>query len=80
MKRLLSTRYGFFGFAALICWTMLLVIEAEHRWVAIGLGALYAVLSVLFLLDEISRGQRGPSVAAEPTRESELPLPPPPPR
>jgi hypothetical protein len=55
MKRLLSTRYGFFGFAALICWAMLFVIEAEHRFVAIGLGALYALLSIGFLLDDISR-------------------------
>jgi heme A synthase len=56
MKRLLTTRYGFFGFAALICWAMLFVIEAQHRFVAIGLGALYALLSLLFLMDEISRG------------------------
>jgi hypothetical protein len=60
VKRLLSTRYGFFGFAALICWAMLVVIEAEHRWVAIGLGALYAILSVLFLLDELGRNRAAP--------------------
>ncbi len=59
MKRLLSTRYGFFGFAALICFATVLIIEPEHQFVSLGLGGLYAVLSVLFLLDEIGRGSRG---------------------
>lgn len=56
MKRLLSTRHGFFAFAALLCWSTLLVIETEHRWVSIGTGGLYAVLSVLFFLEEFTRG------------------------
>jgi O-antigen ligase len=67
MKRLLSTRYGFFGTAALVCWAMLIVIEAEHRWVAIGLGALYALLSLLFLLDAISGDRRRPPVTEQPS-------------
>ena len=81
MKRLLSTRYGFFGSAALISWTMLLVIEAEHRWVAIGLGALYALLSAAFLLDEIGRPGRGPTITAEPPGSpgDHFPVVPPPP-
>lgn len=78
MKRLLSTRYGFFGFAALVCWAMLVVIEVEHRWLAIALGALYAVLSVLFLLDEIGRGT-GPRIEAEPAEQEATPFAPPPP-
>jgi hypothetical protein len=52
VKRLFTTRYGFFGLAAVVCWTMLLVIEREHRFVAIGIGCLYAVLSVLFFFEE----------------------------
>jgi hypothetical protein len=55
MRRLLSTRFGFFGFAAIVCWSMLLVIEPEHRWVALGVGCLYAVLSVLFFVEERPR-------------------------
>ena len=58
MKRLLSTRYGFFALAAIACWTMLLVIEREHRFVALGIGCLYAVLSVLFFFEERPRTLR----------------------
>jgi hypothetical protein len=60
MRRLLSTRFGFFGFAAIVCWTMLLVIEPEHRWVALALGCLYAILSFLFFFEERPRTRPGP--------------------
>lgn len=80
MRRLLSTRYGFFGFASLVCWAMLLVIEDEHRFVAIGLGALYAILSVLFLFDELGRDSRSaPRVVDNAGSAAELFAPPPPP-
>lgn len=55
MKRLLSTRHGFFALAALVCWATLVVIEPEHRWVAIAGGALYALLSLLFGLEHATR-------------------------
>lgn len=81
MRRLLSTRYGFFGFAALVCWSTLFVIEKEHRWLAAALGALYAVLSLLFLLDEMGTASRaGPRVVVdEEGTAAELFAPPPPP-
>jgi heme A synthase len=39
---------------------MLLVIEREHRFVAIGVGSLYAVLSVLFFFEERPRERKPP--------------------
>jgi hypothetical protein len=67
MKRVLSTRQGFFAFAAIVCWATLLVIEPEHRWVSLGLGCLYAVLAVLFYLDELGRAT-APHRPEKPTR------------
>lgn len=55
MRRLLSTRHGFFGLAALVCWALLLVIDPEFRWVSLGAGCLYAVLSLLFWAEDLSR-------------------------
>jgi hypothetical protein len=69
MKRLLSTRHGFFALAALVAFATLLVIEPEFRWVSLALGALYATLAILFLLEDVTRGRRAPrsrSDAAEP--------------
>lgn len=75
MKRLLSTRFGFFAFAALLSGVMTLVIEPEHRWVAGLLSGLYAILSVLFLLDEVGRGPR-PEVPDTPAPDSPYAPPP----
>jgi hypothetical protein len=58
MRRLFSTRFGFFGLAALVCWSLLAVIEHEHRWVALAVGCLYAVLSVLFFFEERPQPRR----------------------
>jgi hypothetical protein len=58
MKRVLSTRHGFFALAAIVCWATLLVIEPEFRWVSITVGALYAVLSILFFIEHVTRGRR----------------------
>jgi hypothetical protein len=55
MKRFVSTRYGFFALASLVCFALLLVIQTEHRWVAIALGSLYAVLSIAFFFEERPR-------------------------
>ncbi len=52
MKRLVSTRYGFFALASLVCFSMVLVIEEQHRFVPVAIGSLYAVLSVLFFFEE----------------------------
>ena len=55
MKRFLSTRHGFFALAAVVSTSLWLVIEPEHKWVPLALGALYLVLSITFFLDERSR-------------------------
>ena len=55
MRRLLSTRHGFFGLAALVCWSLLVVIDREFRWVALATGGLYFVLSVLFWAEDLNR-------------------------
>lgn len=79
MKRLLSTRFGFFALAAVVCWAMLLVIEREHRFVALGVGCLYAVLSILFMFEERERPPRGGTPGDEEAIEERFPVPPPPP-
>jgi hypothetical protein len=58
MRRLFSTRFGFFALAAVVCWSLLLVIEPEHRWVAFGIGCLYAILSLGFFLEDVTRPTR----------------------
>jgi hypothetical protein len=75
MKGFLSTRFGFFAVAAVVCASTWLVIDPAHRWVSIALAGLYAVLSVLFLLDEVGRGRP----AARGQRPAEPPFAPPPP-
>jgi hypothetical protein len=62
MKRVLSTRQGFFAFAAVVCWATLLVIEREHRWLSLAIGSLYAVLAILFYLDALSRATSPPRI------------------
>lgn len=57
MKRILSTRYGFFTLAALVCWALIPITDAQFRWVALGTGVLYIILAVLFLAEEISRSR-----------------------
>lgn len=68
MRKLLSTRHGFFALAAIVCWAMLLVIDREFRWVALGAGCLYFVLSMLFWAEDLSRPRR---VRRVPTRARE---------
>ena len=60
MKRVFSTRQGFFALAAIVSWATLLVIEPEFRWVSIATGGLYALLSILFALEHFTRGRRPP--------------------
>ena len=55
MKRLLSTRHGFFAVAALVSWATLLVIEPEFRWVSLATGGIYATLSILFGAEHLTR-------------------------
>jgi uncharacterized membrane protein YqjE len=57
MKRILATRYGFFTLAALVCWALVALTDAQFRWVPLWTGVLYAVLAVLFLAEEISRSR-----------------------
>lgn len=68
MRKLLSTRHGFFALAALVCWSLLLVIDREFRWVSLGTGCLYLVLSLLFWAEDLSRPSR---VRRAPSRRSE---------
>ena len=58
MRRIFSTRYGFFAMAALICWALIPVTDAAFRWVALWTGILYIVLAALFLAEEISTQRR----------------------
>jgi hypothetical protein len=51
----LGTRYGFFTLAALVCWVLIPVTDAQFRWVPLATGCLYIVLAAAFLLEEISR-------------------------
>ena len=60
MKRLFSTRRGFFALAALLSWSTLLIIEPEFRWVSIATGGLYALLSILFAAEHFTTGRRPP--------------------
>lgn len=60
MRKLLSTRHGFFGLAAIVCWSMLLVIDREFRWVALGVGCLYLVLSLMFWTEDRTRSSLRP--------------------
>jgi hypothetical protein len=53
MKRFLSTRFGFFGLAAVVCFVMYPLIEPEHRWVSPLIGGLYVLLSLGFYFDEL---------------------------
>ena len=58
MKRILGTRYGFFTLAAIVCWALIPVTDAEFRWVALWTGVLYIVLAAAFLAEELSRLRR----------------------
>jgi len=58
IRRLVSTRHGFFALAAVVAWLTLLVIEPEFRWVSLATGGLYALLSLLFFVEHITRGQQ----------------------
>jgi hypothetical protein len=71
VRRLFSTRHGFFALAALVCWSLLLVIEQEHRWVPLVIGSIYALLSFVFALDERGRARprrQDPSTSDTPAR------------
>jgi hypothetical protein len=48
-------RAVFFAIAAVMCFLLVPVADAEFRWVAWGLGAVYAVLCVASALDHRSR-------------------------
>lgn len=66
MKRFLSTRFGFFTLAAIVCGATWFVIDEKFGWVSIGMAALYAVLAVLFLLDDVGRSSAEPPAGAAP--------------
>jgi hypothetical protein len=70
MRRLFSTRHGFFALAALVCWALLLVIDREFRWVALATGSLYFVLSMLFWAEDLSRSNgKGATEARDRTND-----------
>jgi hypothetical protein len=80
MRRLFSTRHGFFALAALVSWALLLVIDPEFRWVSGGLGCLYLVLSILFWGEDLNRPRIKPRTARMPDdADASYPMPPPPP-
>jgi hypothetical protein len=77
VRRLLSTRFGFFALAAIVSAVMTIPIDAELRWVPVALACLYGALALLFLMDDVGRvaGRRAPA-AVPPSPYG----PPPPPR
>ena len=60
IKRLVSTRHGFFALAAVVAWLTLFVIEPEFRWVSLATGGLYATLSLMFFLEHVTRRRSPP--------------------
>jgi hypothetical protein len=55
----MDKRVPFFTIAALLAFALTPVADAEHRWVAVTVGATYLVLAGLTLLD--TRSRRGGS-------------------
>jgi hypothetical protein len=55
----MDRRAAFFVGAALVCFLLVPVADAGHRWVAGGTGGVYVVLAVLSALDHWSRGRGG---------------------
>ena len=51
----MNRRVGFFAIAALVCFLLMPVVEEKVRWVPAAIGALYAVLTLLALLDLVGR-------------------------
>jgi hypothetical protein len=52
----MDRRALFFAGAALVCFVLVPVADAGHRWVAGVTGAVYVLLAVLSALDHHSRG------------------------
>jgi uncharacterized membrane protein YqjE len=51
----MDRRAAFFALAGLICFALVPVADAKHRWVAVATGVVYLVLAVLSALDHWSR-------------------------
>jgi hypothetical protein len=51
----MDRRAVFFLVAALLCFLLVPVADAGHRWVAAGTGGVYVVLAALSALDHWSR-------------------------
>jgi hypothetical protein len=55
----MDRRALFFLVAALVCFVMVPVADAGHRWVAVVTGVVYVVLGLASALDHWSRGNGG---------------------
>jgi hypothetical protein len=55
----MDRRALFFTGAALVCFLLVPVADAKHRWVAVATGVVYLVLAVLSALDHWSRRNGG---------------------
>jgi hypothetical protein len=55
----MDRRAAFFAGAALLCFALVPVADAGHRWVAWGTGVVYVVLTVLSALDHWSKRNGG---------------------
>jgi hypothetical protein len=53
----MDRRALFFAGAAVVCFVLVPLADAGHRWVAGATGAIYVVLAVLSALDHWSRGR-----------------------
>jgi hypothetical protein len=51
----MDRRALFFAGAALVCFALVPLADAGHRWVAVATGAVYVVMAVLSALDHWSR-------------------------
>lgn len=51
----MNRRVAFFAGAAVVCFALIPLIDEKFHWVPEGVGAVYAVLAVLALLDDLGR-------------------------
>jgi hypothetical protein len=51
----MNRRVAFFAGAAVVCFTLIPLIDEKFHWVPETVGAIYAVLALLALLDVLGR-------------------------
>lgn len=51
----MNRRVGFFAIAAVVCFSLIPLIDDKFHWVPKMVGGIYAALAVLALLDAVGR-------------------------